>query len=138
LEQTRKNKKDQRGGFEELFYLEETGVRTLREMGDDGRLPLFTATPSRPGELDPKPKKIELMATESALELVRFRVPLVPPVRLAGQASLIGETSETEITVDYMRDKLVVSLRRPRPKPSNLQLDLFPEWTMELPESGRQ
>jgi predicted house-cleaning noncanonical NTP pyrophosphatase (MazG superfamily) len=130
LERVRRDKREARGGFEKLIYLEETSVPSLREFQVDESFPLFTDVPSNPTVRPSSTAgRLELVPSADSDDIVRFRMPLIPPV-VSDVQSLDGK--EVEIEVRYVHNKILVRVARPRRRVSSKQLALFAETVEKL------
>ncbi|MBE0542398.1 MAG: nucleoside triphosphate pyrophosphohydrolase [Verrucomicrobia bacterium] len=137
LERLREEKRAKRGGFDQLIYLEETGVQSLKVQRDaEGHLPLFSDDASLPSNKGrPKEKRIQLKPTHDPGELVRFDVSLIPPVeRVGGQQHMEVEVAGFHIEVNYGKNNATVSVARERRRESPNQLVLFTEMANAVTE----
>lgn len=128
LDAIRRKKRQSRGGFEKLVYLEETRPGTLdATSGTSAGLPLFeddqvwhdsvrTGQPPDLHVLEPLDDKLPF----------RFEFSLVPPVKSGSAVSeLSAATKNYNVVAKYEKDKLIVTLSRRKPEPPRDQLELF-------------
>lgn len=134
LNACRERKEVERGGFEGLVYLEETSVRRLRiEPERQGRLPLLiqdVAPRMDRGLQRRQPSLVELLQDEKPVYLLRFEVPLVPPVDDRGPVRTVEEhVGGHLVQLRYSGSRLRISVRPAEAQPPEMaepQLELFP------------
>jgi predicted house-cleaning noncanonical NTP pyrophosphatase (MazG superfamily) len=141
LERLREEKRAKRGGFEQLIYLEETGIQSLKVQRDtEGHLPLDSdeATLSRTKGHRAE-KRILLKLTHAPRELVRFDVSLIPPIeRVGGQQHVEVEIAGFRVEITYGKNNVTVSIAKQRHRESPNQLELFPEMAILTAEDERR
>jgi len=128
LERVRREKRAKRGGFDQLLYLEETSIRSLKaESNRDGRLPLRTedtVLPSRKATKTPDNMILEVKGDPP--EHFRFSLPLVPPVYGEGVRKVLRQrVNDFQIEVRYSGNQLIVSVSRLEKDEIGEQLPLF-------------
>lgn len=139
INQIRKFKRKERGGFERLVYLEETTSRPLEGLGSStGELPLHLDDSVFPGvtkHVDRVHLRVQPRVDES--EIIRFAIPLVPPVESAQPMTrLVSQAGELEVVATYQRNRLEIAVRRPRRKVPSEQLSLFPDLVGPAADEG--
>ena len=130
LQSIREKKRQARGGFEKLVYLEETRPGTLdAARGANSPLPLFSdAEEWYEGPSGGQPFELRVDGPGSNVELSRFEISLIPPVRMASGANAITvRTKNHQVTATYEKDKVVLAVTRRQPEFSENQLSLFGE-----------
>jgi len=128
LERVQREKRNKRGGFDQLIYLEETGIQSLQASDGDGIIPLFADAPEHRLKSSPKTSnRIEVLPTAGVADILRFRVPLVPPVSQQGTGVLALKMKEHEIEVTYSTSKLTIYIKTPQERDTSKQLSLFPD-----------
>lgn len=130
LKAEREKKRQKRGAFERLVYLEDTTLRPLKSPNAEGGLfPLngdIVAPPSRVHHASDSVMKED--PTSSPDEIVRFSCPLVPPMSTNASGHVLRlRISGLEITAEYQGQSIRVTVARPRHHVQSRQLFLFPE-----------
>ena len=139
LERVQREKRHKRGGFDQLIYLEETGIQSLQASNNDGVIPLFPDPPEHPLRSGPKASnRIEVLPNATASDVLRFRAPLVPPVPMQGAAVLALKMKDYEIEVTYSHNKITVHIKTPQERDMSKQLSLFADIAEEDDGSNQQ
>jgi len=128
LNTIRERKRQTRGGFEKLVYLEETHPGTLdATSGANEGLPLFTDDQiwddsARSG----RPPDLQALEPSDDVSPFRFEFSLIPPVKSGSAVSEVSAaTKNYHVIAKYDKDKLIVTLSRRKPAPPRDQLELF-------------
>jgi hypothetical protein len=123
----KEEKREKRGGFDQLLYLEETAVRPLTMAAEEnGVLPLLVGDEvlSRDGGRDETPG-MQLQVGASPEQEITIRLPLVPPVASYRPLNPVRlAASGLQLEARYRGAVLEVVLRRPQPKRRPKQLRL--------------
>ena len=119
LVQVQANKRQKRGGFNELIFLEDTDVQSLRSYNAElGHLPLFGEqgkTPM-PGTVSTAHDVIISENAVKSAEILRFNASLVPPMERPGKPNVFVANSDShQARVQYASARLYVSIvKRPQ------------------------
>ena len=131
LAQVQAKKRGKRGGFDELIFLEETDMQSFKMYDSEpGHLPLFTEQAVSEGSTRIRvPQLIRVERSSDAADLLRFSVPLIPPVEQpASRKAFVANVGEHQIEVQYIGNRLIAAVRQRMPIESPDQLTLFPEF----------
>jgi len=128
LEELRNRKKQARGGFQKLVYLEETRPGTLDASHSfDSRLPLFSDEET--WELAPETKLPDVLIldeTSGRIESFRIEISMFPPIRAgAAMEQIRTETKNHLLVAQYQNDRIVISVSRRQVRVPSNQLQLF-------------
>ncbi len=127
LEARRGHKRNSRGGFDKLIYLEETQAATLDATIDE-ELPLFKEERidgQRKGSAVSNRVRIEKADIEGS-DIFEASLPLIPPVRGGTRLkSHVTKIRDYELSVQYQKDQITVSLSRTERPVDENQLKLF-------------
>ncbi len=138
LEKIGEDKRLKRGGFDEMLFLEQTTIASLREerrpqkqfpqFGKEEAVPAIRGTPTR---------HFRVVDNEEPRVLLTLEALLTPPVNASKECEVVELASEVlEVNAEHVGNKLVVQISRPAPAISPNQLLLFPE--MEDGETERE
>jgi len=135
LEGIRTRKRSRRGGFEELLFLEETSIRSLRESTDDlGGLPLFPEDEAHGAAAPSLPERIvEVHHADMLSGTMDFSLPLIPPIvdSAVRHRAFRVEVRGVILDISYGSGRARVRVSRSTaPTPGN-QTDLF-----DVPDHG--
>src|SRR6266851_613249 len=126
LDRVRSRKREDRGGFSRLIYLEETVKGAFGALStDDGALPLWEDLPGI-GSLPSASTSLRAEPTANDSELVRFNLPLVPPVSKGEPAAVNkAHVGDLEVTTTYQGSRLSVVIQKARTAGPTDQLELL-------------
>jgi len=129
LERVREEKRAKRGGFDQLTYLEETSVRSLKVQSEnEGRLPLFMEDAEEPSASLFPSRGVRLEPSSNPRDITCFSVSLVPPVQGALKEKKFDLKFENiEVEARFSGNRLLVFVRRAVITDSLSQLTLFPD-----------
>ena len=118
LARVQEEKRAKRGGFDQLVYLEETDTQSLKVPPDEmGFLPLFAdERPSPVRKSGQGVPHLRLEPVEDPFGIIRFTLPLVPPVTVADGVTLAAKSGTMKLEVRYEGSMLTVSVSKQRPK----------------------
>ena len=123
------DKRSKRGGFDEMLFLEQTTIDSLRrkpnpqkqfpQVGDEDVVPARRRRMMR---------QFRVVANTEPRDLLTLEALLTPPVNALEECEVVELASELlEATVEYVGNTLVVRVSRPAPAVSPNQRLLFPE-----------
>lgn len=123
------NKRSKRGGFEQMLFLEQTTIESLRGKSDrQKQFPQFVEDDVVLGRRKTTMRHFRIVANTDPRDLLTVEALLVPPVDASVEAEAVEiETENLEVSVKHVDNKLVVRLSRPAPMVNPNQRLLFPE-----------
>jgi predicted house-cleaning noncanonical NTP pyrophosphatase (MazG superfamily) len=130
LHSIREKKRQARGGFEKLVYLEETRPGTLdATRGANAALPLFADDQAwYEGPTGGQPLELRVDEPGNNAALFRFEISLIPPVKSASGVDAIKvRTKNHQVIATYEKDKVILTVSRRQPESLQNQLSLFEE-----------
>jgi predicted house-cleaning noncanonical NTP pyrophosphatase (MazG superfamily) len=136
LAEKREEKRLKRGGFDQLIFLEETNIQSLRAVDSEpGRLPLFGELLTSALGFGSRPRPIvKSERTVHGADLARFSVPLIPPIESGAISNAFSANiGDFRVQAQYVGNRLNVSFRRRQPLESPDQLLLFPDLVKNFP-----
>jgi predicted house-cleaning noncanonical NTP pyrophosphatase (MazG superfamily) len=112
LERTRGEKRRKRGGFDELIFLEQTGIESLRAGADnEGYLPLFNDEDAIASPVSHREEPLRVEIASRSSELIKFSIPLIPPIpRRPYDKALEATIGSFKIEAKYSGTELLVSV----------------------------
>ncbi len=129
LQRIRENKRSKRGGFDEMWFLEQTTIDSLRGQPNlQKQFPQLSEKDVVPARRRKAMKQFCVVANKNPRDLLTLEVMLTPPVNALEKHEIVELASELlEVNVEYIGSRLVVRLSRPVPTISQQQRLLFPE-----------
>jgi predicted house-cleaning noncanonical NTP pyrophosphatase (MazG superfamily) len=130
LQLIRENKRQSRGGFKKLVYLEETRPGTLDATREPGSaLPLFDDNEAwYEGNARKQPVELQVEESGNDVGVFRLELSLIPPIKMAsGVSTITAQTKSHQVTATYERDKVILAVSKREPELPRNQLSLFEE-----------
>jgi predicted house-cleaning noncanonical NTP pyrophosphatase (MazG superfamily) len=120
LQEIRAKKRNDRGGFRDLVYLEETAVRPLDFLLEDGSDGGDAVATNRR-----RPDRV-VVSQQGSRGTASIRVPLVPPVQNGQRVKVVrGSLGEAEFEVAYSGADMVLTFGNPPSPSAGEQLSLL-------------
>lgn len=129
LQRIREDKISKRGGFDDMLFLEQTAIDSLRGQPDlQKQFPQLPEEDVVPVRRRKPMKHFTVIDNTNPRDLLTLEVLLTPPLIPSDEHENVEVASELlEVTVQYVENRLVVRLSRPAPTISQNQGLLFPE-----------
>ena len=129
LQRIGEDKRSKRGGFDEMLFLEQTTIASLRDKPrPQKQFPQFSDEHAVPARRGTAMRHFRVVDNEEPRDLLTLEALLIPPLNATIEREVVELASELmQATVEYVENKLVVRLSRPAPAVSENQRFLFPE-----------